>query len=340
MSRLHRSPVAQIVLVGALAAGPSRAAAPDPLQRARDLFVQGEADEDADRWSEALEKFRAVSQVKLTAGVRYHVALCEEHLGQLAHALSDYRAAEQQARIDNARDVLRTVGRELAALDPRVPRLTIRVAPALPNTSVKLDGEPVAEALAGAAIPVDPGVHYVDVRTPGRPTATQGVVLQEGESRTLEVSLEQPASAPMPHPAPPSTERPATQAVETPPPPSPNTNRAAALIATGISVGLAGAGVAAFLAAGGALDYAHRTCASRPTLAPDACDNLKTRVRDWDFAAAGAWLGALAAGAVAVVLWTKHHPTSRETSISGARSAPARTGVLIGPAPLGVGGQF
>jgi hypothetical protein len=339
MSRLHRSLVALVVLVSALAAAPSRAATPDPLQRARDLFVQGEADEDADRWSEALEKFRAVSQVKLTAGVRYHVALCEEHLGQLARALRDYRAAEQQARIDNARDVLRTVGRELAALDPRVPRLTIRVAPALPNTSVKLDGEQVAEALAGAAIPVDPGVHYVEARTPGRPTATQGVVLQEGESRMLEVSLAPLASAPTPNPAPPPTERTATEAVEMPPP-SPSSNRVAPLIATAISVGLAGAGVAAFLAAGGALDHAHRMCASLPTLAPDACDNLKTPVRAWDFAAGGAWLGALAAGAVAVVLWTKHHPTSSETTISGTRSAPAHTGVLIGPAPLGVGGQF
>src|SRR5262249_44324671 len=153
----------------------------------------------------------------LTAGVRYHLAFCEAHLGQLARALRDYRAAEQQARIDNARDVLRTVGRELAAPDPRVPRLAIRVTPPLPDASVELDGEVIAEALAGAAIPVDPGVHYVEVRAPDRPTATQGVVLQEGESRTLEVTLAPPAKPSSPSPSlastAPPTEQPAAQAM-------------------------------------------------------------------------------------------------------------------------------
>jgi hypothetical protein len=341
MSRFYHPPVTLVVLVGTLAAPATRAATPDELQRARQLFLQAEADEDADRWSEALDKLHAISQVRLTAGVRYHLALCEEHLGQLARALRDYRAAEEQARVDNSRDVLRTVGRELAALDQRVPRLTIRVTPVLPDIAVNLDGEPVAEALVGVAIPIDPGVHYIEVRGPDHGVSRQAVVLQEHESRTVEMTLAQPpAATPIETsiPARPPTDRVLAKPAETPPSSPPKTSHAPAMIATAISVGLAGGGVAAFLLAGGAHDRAVRECGSLAS-SPDACDHLKTPVRAWDFTAAGAWLGALAAGAVAVVLWTKHGEARAETGPSSARSG-ARTGVIIGPAPLGVGGQF
>src|SRR5579862_1950427 len=92
----------------------ARPAAAEPSSRtdltaARDLFVAAESDEDAGRWAEALEKLRRVAQVKATAGVRYHVALCQEHLGHLAGALEDFEAARSQARIENAHDVLRLV---------------------------------------------------------------------------------------------------------------------------------------------------------------------------------------------------------------------------------------
>src|SRR5438105_1618308 len=116
----HRALAGLVALTGVLSAATSQGAPTDTLERARQLFVQAEIDEDKERWSEALEKLRAVSQVKLTAGVRYHLALCEEHLGQLVRALSDYRAAEEQARTENAKDVLRIVGKQLALLDPRV----------------------------------------------------------------------------------------------------------------------------------------------------------------------------------------------------------------------------
>jgi len=83
----------RLVLAGALAAATANAAPSDDVRRARVLFEQAEADEDGERWSEALEKLRDVARVKLTAGVRYHIALCEEHLGRLVRALGDYREA-------------------------------------------------------------------------------------------------------------------------------------------------------------------------------------------------------------------------------------------------------
>src|SRR5271165_6796984 len=160
-----------LVLTGALTAATSNAAPSDEVRLARALFVQAEADEDGERWGEALEKLQAVARVKLTAGVRYHIALCEEHLGHLVRALGDYREAEDQARLENAQDVLRIVGNQVAALEPRVPRLTVRVAPAVSEVALKLDGEPIGNAAIGAPMQVDPGVHYVVATAPDRPPA-------------------------------------------------------------------------------------------------------------------------------------------------------------------------
>jgi len=141
---------------------PARAAPTDAqLAAARELFADAESDEDAGQWLGALEKLRRVSRVKETAGVRYHEALCEEHLGRLASALGDYTAAEAQARAENAQDVMQPVAKQLAELGPRVPRLTIRVAPDAGTATVRLDGAAVAPGLVGTAIPVDPGMHQV-----------------------------------------------------------------------------------------------------------------------------------------------------------------------------------
>jgi hypothetical protein len=330
MPCLRRTLAALVVLIGALAAATSRATPTDALERARRLFVQAEADEDAERWSDALDKLHAVAQVKLTAGIRYHLALCEQHIGQLARALSDYRAAEEHARIENAKDVLRLVGQRLAELEPRVPRLTIHVVPALPEASVRLDGESIARPLAGIAILVDPGVHRVEATAPGRPASTVVVTLHELESTSLDVHLTEPTlppSTPTPPSMPPST--PAPVASETTFPRQPG-NHALAIVATAVTVALAGGGAAAYVAAGDEHDRALRTCAQVARPGPGACDWLVGKVRAWDFAAAGAWGSAILMGAIALVLWAR--PTDAPTT-PGAR-------LMVGPAVLGMEGRF
>src|ERR1700750_421558 len=113
-TRLRRSAAAWLLSsLAALAAAPARAdsapTAPSAadLKAARDLFIAAEKDEDAQRWADALDKLERVAAVKRTSGVRYHTALCEEHLGRLRAALEDYKGAAAQARDENATDVLR-----------------------------------------------------------------------------------------------------------------------------------------------------------------------------------------------------------------------------------------
>ncbi len=113
--------------------------------------MAAEKDEDAQRWNDALVKLERVAQVKLTSGVRYHTALCEEHLGHLVAALSDYEAAAEQAHAENATDVLRLVDRRIADSTERTPQVVVVVVPSVPDAILLLDGQPIA---AGAAIRV------------------------------------------------------------------------------------------------------------------------------------------------------------------------------------------
>jgi hypothetical protein len=295
------------------------------LRAARDLFVAAERDEDGARWADALDKLQRVSQVRLTAGVRYHIALCEDHLGRLATALADYTAAEQQARADGAQDVLRLVGPQLAAVTARVPRLTIRVSPAVADAQVKLDGAPVAREAVGAPIPVDPGEHRAEATAPGRQSAASSVALREGETTEVDLRLPDLSSAAQAAATPAASAQPGGAAPDSA---SQGSTRTGAILTTTIAVALAGAGVGAFLAADAQHASAVSDCATETS--PDSCDPKKSAVRAWDFAAAGAWIGAAAVGTVAVLLWLKP-----------ARAPAAPTArIVVGPGVLSVGGRF
>jgi hypothetical protein len=314
----HLAVALSVVLSPALAAAPAGAAPSDAqLAAARELFAEAEKDEDAGRWLDALAKLRRVSSVRRTAGVRYHEALCEEHTGQLAIALSDYAAAEAQARSEDAQDVLAPVATQLAELSPRVPRLTIRVIPDVPGTTVTLDGEALTPSLMGGAIPVDPGVHRVEAAAPDLRSAVATVTLQERDTTVLDLKLALvPAARAEPTPVA------VTQTGGT---------RTWALGATIAAVGLAAGGLGAYLAAGSAHDRALGLCPRLVSPTPGACDPERNKVRAWDWVAASAWVAAAVSATIAVFSWT-----------AGSRRAAAHSDVrvLIGAGSIEVGGSF
>ncbi len=311
----------------ARAAGPSQA----QVQAARELFQEAERDEDAKRWTEALEKLRRVAAVKLTAGVRYHIALCEENLGQLVAALADYTLAENQARAENAPDVLRLVGEKLKGLKGRVPRLTVVVPGDVTDAEVRLDGEPILQAMWGVQIPMDPGEHKLEARAPGRVPMARTITMQERDSTLVEIKLPEATKSPTTPPATTSgTTAPPTPtaADDTTSKPPAVGGRTGAIVATLGAAVLGGGGVVAYFVAGSRHDDNATTCAARKI----SCDDLKNEVRIWDTAALGAWIGAAALTAVAIVLWTSPSTSASKT--------PTRGELYVGPSAFGLKGSF
>jgi hypothetical protein len=187
--------VASLALAAAVGARAGRIAAadeptPGQLQAARELFAAATDDEKAGRWSDALEKLRRVAQVKLTAGVRYHVAYCEEHLGQTATALAHYTEARDAADRERNKEVLAFLKDPfLSDLRARVPTLSIEVTADAGAAVVTIDGHPHPQGLWGVAVPIDPGTHHVAATAPGREPFARDITLHEREATVLDVVL-------------------------------------------------------------------------------------------------------------------------------------------------------
>jgi hypothetical protein len=333
--RVRRSlGTAAIAAAGALAsvgasAAPADAPSHDRLATARELFVQAEHAEDEGRWQDALDTLRQVALVKLTAGVRYHIALCEEHLDLLANALEDFAVAKEQAVLEHAPDVLRLVGGEIDALTPRVPRLAIHLTPEGPEASVTLDGEALDVAHLGESRPVNPGVRRIEARVLGRRPASVVVTMHERDATALEIPLAELPAVSLP-PAP----RPAAAAAKAPPATvSANgwtSARVDGLVGAVAAAVLSGGGAGAYLAAGRAHDDAVASCAGIVDPSPSACDGKRNAVRAWDWVAASAWAGAAVSAGLAVYFWTRPAPSGGGAALTW----------VVGVGFVGVRGNF
>jgi hypothetical protein len=328
LRRLARGVVLPSTLLVARVAAAAEAPTAAELNAAREQFMAAEKDEDAQRWSDALEKLQRVARVKLTSGVRYHTALCKEHLGRLVEAMNDYKAAAAQARTENATDVLRLVDRRIAESTERTPQVVIVLVPSTPEATVLLDGQPIA---AGTPLPVDPGTHTIDASASGRTASSATVTVQERDSTRIELRLDPVAPAPVASPPAPVIEspEPARSAVPEPRPPRAPT---VTIVAAATAGALAAGGLAAYLVAGSQHSDSVQGCAQIVSTQTDACDAGKNSVRAWDWVGVGAWAGAAVAGAVAIVSLVRSHA-------GGAGAAPAAS-LVVAPASMRLEGTF
>jgi hypothetical protein len=241
----------RIVLAVALAAAVSAPALParaqshnEDLARADSLFNAGKALLESGQNVDACAKFAESKRLAPGLGVTLYLADCYERIGRTASAWTEFRSAEGLARerSDKRADVAR--GRA-QALEAKLNRLTITVAPTVPQSGLQIlrDGAAVSSEEWGLAVPVDPGDHVVVVASPGHVQRTfPAHVGPEAPSATVRVDrLEDaaPAIASAPTPAP-------TPAAATPEPaPAPASVAPADPAATRrwIGVGLAAAGV-------------------------------------------------------------------------------------------------
>lgn len=319
-------------LAGSALADPT----PGELQAARELFGKAVADEDAGHWKDALDKMKRAGSVKMTPGIRFHIALAEEKTGQLVAALADYTAAEQAARAENNREVLDLVSEPLKALRAKVPTLTINV-PDVPGVEVALDGKVLPIGLFGIAMPVEPNQpHDVVAKATGKQVFSTQASLKERETKSIDVKF---VDAPKPPdgdhgttttPPPPD----GTHHVTTPPerPPvaeSPSKSLVAPIVVTTLAVGTLAFGFASFFVAGGKQDDLKAQC---PTLLPAQCDDLRGPVRTWDALSLGGFIAAGALAVVSVVLWAQPGPAPSAT--------PTTARLSVGPSGVAIVGSF
>jgi hypothetical protein len=338
------------VLVELAATSAARASAPSEsdLAAARALFADAILDEQAGRWAEALGKIRRASTVKMTPGLRFHIALCEERTGHLVAALDDYSAAQAAARAENNREVLALASDPLLSLKVRMPTVSVRlpsdVAPSDAETEVRLDGAVLAPASVGLPVPVDVGTHTIQARGRGQTPYAMTFTVVERQAATVDVHFK-----PLPGAghsggalvptgaatgavagastgaaaATPSAASPA--AIDTPAQ-HPASSHAAAIAATVSAAALAGLGVAAYAVAGSDQSYWVGVCRTQP----QPCGNA-TPVRAWDAAALSSFIAAGGAAVAAGILWARPATSTQQA---------ARVELAVGVGSFAVVGQF
>jgi len=179
---------ASIVLWGMTSPGAAWAQSADAA-RAVELFHEGRAALEEKNYGIACPKLSDSVRLDPHVGNAISVAECEEATQRLAAARVHWELAVELARkLGDERVTF--AEKHLAAVDPRVPRLTVRLpADADQGAVVKSDDEVVSLANIGVAMPVEIGPHVITLTSAGRDPWSVTVDLNEGEQREVLMQL-------------------------------------------------------------------------------------------------------------------------------------------------------
>ncbi|MBK8994839.1 MAG: hypothetical protein IPM35_03685 [Myxococcales bacterium] len=146
------------------------------------------------RWADAIDLFsRAQSLVKAPPHLLY-IARSHEKLGQLVKARENYLQIKRANIADDAppafKDAKQAAEAELAALEPRLPYVTVNVQGAgAAQVTVTQDGVQVPPALVGVPRPVDPGEHKFQAFAKDMESEVVALTVKEGGKESVALTL-------------------------------------------------------------------------------------------------------------------------------------------------------
>lgn len=188
--------IAGLSLAIVLGAG-SRAQADSGATPGRELFDQGRAYMEQHDYEKACAKFEDSYRVGPGGGTLLNLALCYELLGKTATAWATFKNA-LSAAVRDGRDDRRTLAEtHIAALEPKLSRLQIRVprTAETPGLVLRRNGIELGKSAWGEALAVDPGDQVIEAAAPGR-RALRKVVTVDREGFTYTITLDPLLPAP------------------------------------------------------------------------------------------------------------------------------------------------
>lgn len=332
--RPARGSAARIALLVCVCGSPAAAQSSEPTRSqsalAEALFQEGKALMDEGQLTSACAKLAESYRIEPALGSLLNLAVCHEREGKTASAWSEYADALALAERSQEAERAQFARLRLEQLRERVPRLQLRVVEPQIQTQIELDGRALGESARDSAIPLDPGMHHLEVRAVGRkPWQATVELARDSGTRVLEVPP-LPVEASL---APLASQRPAPLAPARSPQsvPTADGRRTWSIIAGGVA--LVGLGAGAF--------WSLRV-AAKQSVVNDECDEHVCRsnrglAADRDAHQAATWadisFGAgLAAGALSAYLWlSSRHDAPRAT----ARTFPGSS-CSLGPAALSI----
>jgi hypothetical protein len=177
------------------------------------LFREGKALMEAGRYDEACPKLAESQRRDPGDGTLLNLGICHARQGKLATAWVELREALALARRDDRRKRVEIAQAEIAALEPRLPRLRLELHPSVVGKveATLLDGVELGQAAHAAAIPIDPGSHRLELRVTGKLAWRSHLAIEEAQQLTVvvpsldeldDVAVAEPLPMPAPVPAP------------------------------------------------------------------------------------------------------------------------------------------
>ena len=161
---LHRSAGAAFGGVLLLLAGAAGAQSATEVSLAETLYRQARELSAAGKYDEACPKFAESLRLDPATGTLLNLAACHEAQGKLATAFFEFSDALTESKRNRWQSRIKFAEEHLAALEPKLSRLTLGLAPEVnePELTVALDGVGIGRAALGVPTPVDPGKHVVE----------------------------------------------------------------------------------------------------------------------------------------------------------------------------------
>jgi hypothetical protein len=158
----------------------SIAAAEQLFNEARSLFEKGD-------YASACPRFEASYKLDAALGTLLNIATCYEKHGRLASAWGRYREVIAVATKVGDRARLAIARERADAIEPKLPKLTIRARSSIAGMVVTRDDVPVDPAVLGVGIYVDAGTHTITATAVGRKPFSTRVEVKDTDAKLVVV---------------------------------------------------------------------------------------------------------------------------------------------------------
>jgi hypothetical protein len=194
IAKLSYWPALALCCVGVSWPAPARAEAGAAQKAAAEsLFDDGLKAMKSGHFAEACPKLEESERIDPAIGTLLYLGECYEKTGRTASAWATFREAASAAQAQGETERTRVAAARADRLQPSLSKLTLKVAAEtaqLPTLRVMRDNVPIAKALFGLAIPVDPGKYHIVASADGYQSHEADIeVSANGDSKSLEIPV-------------------------------------------------------------------------------------------------------------------------------------------------------
>jgi hypothetical protein len=167
----------------------------------------------AKKYAQACPKYEESNKLEPAIGTQFNLADCYENIGRTTAAWKAFLEVARTAQASGKKERERAARDRAGALEPRLPRITVRLEKEQAGVVIKLDDAVVGREQLGKPEPVEPGEHTVVATGPSGPPFTKTVTARDGATDEVVVPAFAGTAAPVTAP----TEQATAPAVEATP---------------------------------------------------------------------------------------------------------------------------